>query len=221
MQDWPFPIEDDGLFKIHDALRMDMDDIKAIAERLSLASTVHSWENLAFTNVWTHFEKWVHEHHETEENIFFPWIATRIELPERLASDHVALMDMLLECARLVEGHKYKEFSSAFTTFKTEMELHFVEEEKVIMPQLRDNFTRAEQKLVDAEIAKNLKLLDIGHLLRPLDKKAQIKWMKSVAEIPAIIIYLVMIPAIWHFNRTVGKKIRALKSGEQQPGCAC
>lgn len=197
-----------------------MRDIQAIAERLSLAEEVQRWEKQAFTKLWILFEKWVHEHHDNEENIFFPWIATRVELPERLASDHVALMDMLRECTEQVNGQRYTEFVSTFTTFKREMELHFTEEENLIMLQMRNNFTRAEQKVIEAEITKSLKLLDIGHLLRPLDRKEQIRWMKSVAEMPAIIVYMVMLPVIWHFNRTIGKQIRALKSGEQPRGCA-
>lgn len=214
MQEWAFPIEEDGLFRIHDALRMDMNDIQAIAERLSLESMAQPWEKQALVQVWSRFENWVHDHHTIEEDIFFPWLATRIELPERLASDHVALMDMLLECSRLVKAHGYKDFLHAFKTFKSDMEIHFEEEEKAIMSQMRNHFTRAEQKVVDDKIAKRSKLSDIGHLLRPLDRKAQIKWMKTVVELPTIVIYLVMIPAIWHFNRTVGKKIQALKSGE-------
>ena len=221
MHDWPFPIEDDGFYKIHDALRMDMNDIQAIAERLSSTQEVQHWEKQAFTKVWTLFEEWVHEHHENEEKVFFPWIATRVELPERLTSDHLTLMDMLRECAKLVEKHRYMDFLPAFKALKIEMELHFAEEEKAIMTQMRDSFTRAEQKVVEAEIAKNLKLMDIGHLLRPLDRKEQIRWMKSVAEIPTIVIYIIMLPAIWQFNRKVGKKFQALKSGEHQPGCAC
>lgn len=198
-----------------------MNDIQAIAERLSSTHEVLQWEKQALTKLWTLFEEWVHEHHENEEKIFFPWIATRVELPERLTSDHLTLMDMLRECGKLVKEQRYMDFLSAFKELKTEMELHFAEEEKAIMTQMRDNFTRAEEKVVEAEIAKNLKIVDIGHLLRPLDRKEQIRWMKSVAEIPTIAIYIIMLPAIWHFNRKVSKKIHALKSGEQQPGCAC
>jgi iron-sulfur cluster repair protein YtfE (RIC family) len=102
MQDWTFPLEDDGLFKIHNALRMDMSDFQDIAERLSSTQEVQQWEKQALAQVWSFFENTVHEHHDNEEQIFFPWIATRGELPKRLASDHVALMEMLQECAKQV-----------------------------------------------------------------------------------------------------------------------
>jgi len=95
------------------------------------------------------------------------------------------------------------------------METHFAEEESTAMSQMRNNFTRTEQKVVEAEILKNLKPVDIGHLLRPLDRKEQIRWMKPVAEIPTIIIYLIMLPGIRKFKRTIGRQIQALKTGQQ------
>ena len=48
------------------------------------------------------FSTVIHHHHKNEEDIAFPYVATRAELPAKMAADHKALVAALEECAALV-----------------------------------------------------------------------------------------------------------------------
>ena len=181
------------------------------------------------------FSTVIHHHHKNEEDIAFPYVATRAELPAKMAADHKALVAALEECAALV-GQVVKGSSTPetlaqlipkFDAFAAETEEHLVEEEEGVLPAMRHFFTPAEwKKNVEEEILKNAKPRDLGWLLRQkpavADKKA---WMRQVAKLPGPVISLVMMPAINGFERDITRPMQQLISGatvpEPAPGCAC
>ena len=177
----------------------------------------------------------IHEHHKNEEVLAFPYVATRAELPEKMAADHKSLVAALDECAALVgqvvSGTSIPETLAQlipkFDAFAAETEEHLREEEVSVLPAMRHHFTPAEwKKNVEEEILKHAKPKDLGWLLRQkpnvADKRA---WMSTIAKIPGPVISLVMMPAINGFERDITKPMQQLIAGatepEPAPGCAC
>jgi hypothetical protein len=44
---------------------------------------------------WDRFTTFLHHHHANEEEIAFPYIASRTKLPERMTTDHATLVTLL------------------------------------------------------------------------------------------------------------------------------
>lgn len=79
-RDWA----DIGLLVPHEAIRREMaameNSVASLPAELSKAS---SWKGLYFSQWYVdYFYQSVHNHHDNEEEIYFPWIATKAELPE-------------------------------------------------------------------------------------------------------------------------------------------
>ncbi|KAL3771211.1 hypothetical protein ACHAWU_010298 [Discostella pseudostelligera] len=117
----------------------------------------------------TLFAKWyidyffvsVNEHHDAEEEIFFPWIKTRTPYPERLFSKcHEELIStmkqMKMACESICRnGGKnctadISLLKNTIPTFVRDMRSHLQEEEESIPALMRSHFTEEEEnKTVD------------------------------------------------------------------------
>jgi hemerythrin superfamily protein len=107
----------------------------------------------------------VHEHHDAEEKIFFPWIKTRTTYPERQFSQcHDDLISTMLHMKKACEticekGGKncVSEISllkNMIPNFVSDMRSHLHEEEESIPALMRDNFTEDEEKKIVDKILK-------------------------------------------------------------------
>lgn len=103
----------------------------------------------------------VNEHHDAEEEIFFPWIKTRTPYPERLFSKcHEELIStmkqMKMACESICRnGGKnctadISLLKNTIPTFVRDMRSHLQEEEESIPALMRSHFTEEEEnKTVD------------------------------------------------------------------------
>ena len=78
----------------HEALRHEMRAM--IVSVNSLQDDCDQWKVNFFARWYIEFfSPLIHDHHENEEEIYFPWVATRGKMPDKLAKDHVALVELL------------------------------------------------------------------------------------------------------------------------------
>ena len=162
----PVDWADTSLLIPHEAIRHQM--------KMMVQSVQAIPDNLEYDEAWkvTLFSKWyidyfyesVHEHHDNEEDIYFPWIKTRAVLPhEQFSSSHeelVSNMGSIKKICNTILDKGGKDCSDEITSlknqiraFEVDMRAHLKEEEEVIPQLLRDNFTHEEEERVVQQIS--------------------------------------------------------------------
>merc|ERR1719188_1901053 len=126
------------------------------------------WENLS-TWYQEYFYDVVHHHHDSEELLYFPWMQTRVAIPEKISTDHPELMRVmdelrdLLKSAALQPVTERAEFLAQLRekvdAFVEDMQGHLAEEEESIPRLLREaGFTHEEEGAVVGQIIQSLGL---------------------------------------------------------------
>ena len=81
-----------GWYLVHQALTKDMAlmarALKVVATQLESGSNIEAWQKAGLSTFWLRFGENLHNHHAHEEAFFFPWMATKMQMPERVADDH-------------------------------------------------------------------------------------------------------------------------------------
>ena len=107
----------------------------------------------------------VHHHHKAEEDIYFPWISTKAELPEKLTKDHTELLAAMENLKKSLSRFKSKNITATddlnqinmdLQTLIEDMEMHLTEEEELVPDLLRMHFTEDEHTAQISRIAKSL-----------------------------------------------------------------
>lgn len=118
----------------------------------------------------TIFYPFVHEHHDAEEHIYFPWLTSKpgIKLPDRLSADHVTLiagLDAIAAFEHSYPGEQQhdKLLESWAISLRSQVSAvagllrdHLQEEEQSVPNVLRDHFTPQEEVPVIGRIAAHL-----------------------------------------------------------------
>jgi hemerythrin-like domain-containing protein len=166
-QDWA----DLSLLIPHEALRHQLIALQKNVEALTTnESNIHnSKESWRFTflaeYVCDYLYENVHEHHDNEEKIYFPWISTKAKIPEKYSKSHedlVSLLDKLKETCEVILTKKgincddeVKLLQETTPKFCSDMVEHLKEEEEIIPQLLRDNFTKEEESNIVDKIVKS------------------------------------------------------------------
>lgn len=108
----------------------------------------HKWYNDYFYN-------FVKHHHNIEEEIYFPFLKTKADIPEKVVADHTELINQLDEIKDIYDFDILKE---KINKLKTSMFEHLAEEEQFIPEILRNNFTEDEEKEIVNKIIQSLGL---------------------------------------------------------------
>lgn len=185
-KDWA----DAGFLIPHEALRFSMNKMLASAEALKDDyEKKESWKVLYFAEWYVEdFASMVHDHHSNEEDIYFPWVATKAELPEKvLSKQHEDLVKMLEEMKSICISVKKKKgikcadeiqkLKEKIPLFIDDMNEHLKEEEEGIPELLRANFTHEEEQVV---VGKIIKAEGLGGTRRFLPTLLEVmdKWAK-------------------------------------------
>lgn len=163
----------EGFLVPHEALRRDLFRVEyalsLIKCQVGSAVGQQKWKVKNFFNWYTTlFAPTVHHHHDAEEDIFFPWISSRVEIKPKVSSDHAALLaqmdrieSMELRFNRNRLGKKDDGKDELFPLMVKELRdewkvlidlvLPHLAEEEEYAPQIKEKFTEAEQ---DAQVMK-------------------------------------------------------------------
>jgi hemerythrin superfamily protein len=158
-KDWA----DEGYLIPHEPIRWDLIEAERVLQEKYFNGLV-PWKVDNFYKWYDIFYGIVHHHHDNEELIFFPALAAKASVPDRLSADHKGLMQMMDDIktsraaftAATTDAEKKAaatKLRTLFTTFAKEMKQHLAEEERVITPLLRQHMTHQEH---DAIINKML-----------------------------------------------------------------
>ena len=127
--------------------------------------TVLYTENFGDYSDWKmqYFHKWyknyfynfVHHHHKIEEDIYFPFLKTKANIPEKVVTDHTELLKLLDE---IKETQNLGILRDKIQNLKNKMFEHLAEEEQFVPTILRENFTQSEEKEMIDQIIQSLGL---------------------------------------------------------------
>lgn len=223
-----FPVELDGWKVSHDSLRFfmtlmvnTMDKLIADAEADALSK-----ENIGrFTTFVDIFCKQVHDHHDHEEKIFFPWMQTKIQLPPKMSADHKTLIANLEEVQKRATALEAADTSAeqlealkscrvAFVEMQEHMCAHLKEEEEEGIPMVRENFTFQEHEVPVNAIIKSMEWFELPQTIYQMNDADRMKFMQ-VAGIPSLIIALVMKGRIRRFEKEIMTPFLAI--GQEVP----
>jgi hemerythrin-like domain-containing protein len=86
-----------GWYLVHQALNKDMalmaKALQVVAKQLESGRNLEPWQKEGLSTFWLRFGENLHAHHKHEEDFFFPWMATKMQMPERMADDHKVLLN--------------------------------------------------------------------------------------------------------------------------------
>jgi hemerythrin-like domain-containing protein len=86
---WPQTGDRDGWVLEHNAIRLDMRDYaRALATCIEQGGNLTPWQVDILQSNWSRFNAQIHTHHDIEEKLFFPFMNTKVKLPQKMSADH-------------------------------------------------------------------------------------------------------------------------------------
>mmetsp|Transcript_16207 Transcript_16207/g.25903 ORF Transcript_16207/g.25903 Transcript_16207/m.25903 type:complete len:273 (-) Transcript_16207:74-892(-) len=151
---WTYPPSSDGWIWAHNALRAELQQMTLLIAHLG-DRKLEAWEVHSMRAWWACHELHVHDHHQNEDEIMTPEMATRINLPAKLTTDHQGLISRM-EALKVLFSNltNAKELFLAWSEYQVSMLPHLFEEEQIALPLLRAFFTPAEAAALVGKILK-------------------------------------------------------------------
>mmetsp|Transcript_13495 Transcript_13495/g.45720 ORF Transcript_13495/g.45720 Transcript_13495/m.45720 type:complete len:263 (+) Transcript_13495:63-851(+) len=212
---WPYEVEQSGWFKSHEAIRADLRDTLAVIARMRTAKALEDWEVPTLRRWWAHFDAFIREHHHLEEDRLFPLVATRAELPLRLADDHAELERLLVVAEAALgacteqAGLPYVE--AAVRAVSDHMLPHLREEEADVMPALHAKFGHGEFSKFEGKFAAaDFQWFSLPHLYRPMPAADRRPHALHVFGIPAPVYDYLLARNMARFDKGPGADIQRL-----------
>lgn len=216
--EWGHPEEKDGWYLAHNALRDEVQDMKDVLKHLKNRKLL-PWEKESIATWWAAHLATIHAHHHSEDEIFTPFIETRVKYPRKLTTDHVGLVAQLNKMDALIRGgfNTATKLRAEWSTYERILKPHLREEELVGLPLLRAYFTPADVKpQVDKIIAKDPPLA-LGGFIRSMGGEGPARDFMAQEGIPFFVWYLVFKPGYQDYMAKVYCHIEALLSGTPPP----
>jgi iron-sulfur cluster repair protein YtfE (RIC family) len=216
---WTTPFEQDGWFHAHNAIRCEIKDlsdgIKTIIEKFPNGAP--TWAISSIQIVWKDHQIHVHSHHSNEDDIMFPFLRTRINVPKKLEADHGTLLQYMENVNNIVialkEGDTLERLQDSLFTYEEGMLPHLKEEEDIALPLMRAYFTPKEigpktQKIVDSSPD-----CELGSFIYYMtEHKFRSEFMKKEG-IPSFVWFLVFKKKYQYFLNNLLIHYEALKIG--------
>jgi len=195
---------------------------------------VVKWKAEVFFEWFEFFSELVHSHHDIEEKIFFPWIATKCPIPDKHMKGHVELVANLKKLGDYSKkfdkdglADLAKEFFQEWDTFVTDMEAHLAEEETDIPPILVKHFTKKEN---DKTVEKVLSFLGfegnqkelpwiVDGMIRWRGYPETKKWMKDHLPGPVRLLWKQSWRETFDANYTNRLEMLALETEPKRENC--
>ncbi|KAG2447095.1 hypothetical protein HYH02_007844 [Chlamydomonas schloesseri] len=228
---WPFPAHMDGWKQAHDAIRFEMDTLMTAIEKtrslVEAGQGLQQWQVSALQLVTANFYHGVHKHHDHEEEIFFPFMTSRVVVPHKMSADHKTLMALLDKALALANALRpshngaiakpvLADLQNTFAVLRLCMRQHLEEEEAVGLPLLRKHFSAKETQVPEKKILKGLKPADMAWFVRRLAMDQKVEMMKQ-HHIPYLVQRLVLLPAIRKDSHLYVHAYKQLVAGEALP----
>lgn len=218
--EWKVPPSEDGWVLSHDALRLDLQDMQRLLDSLSSQAAagrpLQPWQLKAALHAWRYHEHMLRVHHQTEEELYFPLLRTRFEVPQKQSADHEGILKLMQACSAgfdaaaqafdtAAAAKAVESLRQQFGQFRRLCEAHYREEEVETLPLIRRHFTPDEIRPTAKKISKAYGLLDMGNYLRPMTPEQRTAWMTRVG-MPWAVQWLMALQ-VWRYQRAVVQSV--------------
>jgi len=207
---WKTDESHDGWVHAHNAIRFEIGELKRVLTALEMR-TLAEWQVAAVQTWWANHETHVHEHHSNEDDVFNPFVRTRVIYPEKLEADHlelVAAMEAVGTHVRsLAAGSTLGRLLALWLVYEELMLPHLYEEEQVGLPLVRAYFTPKEVEKVVSSFMQKGDPVSIGSFVHVMGHKKDAKAFMRENAIP---------PFVWHVPGKGFKALRTLYRTKQQ-----
>ena len=232
---WP-DIEIDGWTYAHNAIRLDLKDTIFAVNRIYNNNKVEKWELEHLLLWWRRVYDNINMHHDHEERLFFPFLKSKIDIPDKVSDDHRELNRLVLEVSkRIIHLCNYSQVIDLLESLEQldeHMCEHLLEEEHQILPLLRKHFTPKELKPTIDKMVSEFKWYELPHYYRQLkienqyDKGQILEHTQNVLEIPGCIFKCCIWRNFSKYENQYGYLIHELKYPEEKKklkkrGCLC
>lgn len=178
-KDWA----DASLLVPHENIRREMQRMTDSADKLvelSKLKSMQSWQAVYFCEWYLDcFQPAVKEHHDVEEELYFPWLQSKTDIPDKqLSKEHEELIEMLDEITTICNiiitktgfqcQDEVSELSTKMHGFAIEMKEHMAEEERDIPPLAKQHFTASEEMKIINKIVRRSPPSDVRKFFPPL-----------------------------------------------------
>mmetsp|Transcript_5432 Transcript_5432/g.7983 ORF Transcript_5432/g.7983 Transcript_5432/m.7983 type:complete len:227 (-) Transcript_5432:121-801(-) len=205
----------------HNAIRGELADIKMALKKCEEREDLPEWAVVAIQQVWKDHSEHVHAHHENEDELFVPFLETRIKLPEKLEMDHKEIIQDMSEIDGIIKGLKpgdasmMKSLVESFTKYEVRMLPHLTEEEGSGLVLMRAYFTPKEIAPIVQKIVAKGPPVEMGSIIHYMGgKKQMMEGFMPQEGIPFFVWYLEFSGRLKYFENNFLKCVEALKTGE-------
>ena len=153
----PNPIDwaDESILLPHELIRLSILRMESVLSP-EIFGEYQDWKLENFHQWYkSYFYKFVHHHHKIEEELYFPFLAKKAPIPEKMVADHSQLMTLLDEIKSIYELNLLRR---KIQELKETMFAHLAEEESFVPSILREHFTPKEEKQIVDQIIQSLGL---------------------------------------------------------------
>jgi len=159
----PVDWADAGLLIPHEAIRRQMTMmIQSVNAMSDSPEDKEAWKLTLFSKWYIeYFYESVHEHHDAEEKLYFPWMMAKTTIPDKeFGKTHEELMSAMAEikkcCTEIIKkggkgcSAQVATLKEKVPKFEADMKAHLKEEEETVPALLREHFTQEEEgEIVD------------------------------------------------------------------------
>ena len=216
---WNHSANENGWVHAHNCIRGEIRDMDEAFHSIKTKKTngLPSWAVEIIKEIWSEHEMHVRSHHENEDAKMTPFMKKRINLPEKLESDHKIVCDCIANMTQAVdklkEGDFIDELQNLLALYEETMLPHLVEEEDVALPLLMAYFTPKEVARVVRSFTSTKS--ELGSFVHYQTVEGfRNKFMKQEG-IPGFVWILLFKPGYNYFLEHVKKPLDVLKAGEE------
>lgn len=220
---WDYPKEKDRLMLVSNAIRGEVSDLKEALTKLVERGTFLTWEIDSFCSAWSEHATHIHAHHSNDENIFHPFLATRIRLPEKLRSHHVDLSRHLNLMAGLVavlagmvepprRSGYVRSILDAMLEYEKMLLPQLAEEELQLLPLMRAYFKPDEVAPIVQKIVRTGPPCQLGSLIHYAGDEAFFAFMEQ-ESMPGYAWYFDLRSRRDNFRRSFVQNLTAITTG--------
>eukprot|EP00307_Rebecca_sp_RCC1486_P001016 CAMPEP_0119406552 /NCGR_PEP_ID=MMETSP1335-20130426/836_1 /TAXON_ID=259385 /ORGANISM="Chrysoculter rhomboideus, Strain RCC1486" /LENGTH=306 /DNA_ID=CAMNT_0007430633 /DNA_START=26 /DNA_END=946 /DNA_ORIENTATION=+ len=176
--EWPDLAEHTWILA-HKAIAHDLEDTSEALERMANEVELESWEIDLMKLWWSRCAENIVLHHSQEEEILFPYLRSKMDIPSHVSEEHEALLALMPRVAKAFEGLGDSTVPEDCLRLIDQLEEcmvpHMRGEEIAILPVMMKHFKPREILRIEREMVKGLSPLDLPHFYRPFGRDMETK----------------------------------------------
>ncbi len=189
---WKISHKDSGWVLSHNAIRAEINSMEKVLSKL--IEPLEKWQIDCIQKWWEGHYIHVKEHHSNEDDIFNPFLRTRINYPEKLETDHQGIIEIMKKINNIItsikKGEHVNELRELWNEYKKIMFPHLEEEEEIGLPLSMAYFTHKEVSEKTAQFIKNGDKRSLGSFVHWLGGKDKCKEFQKNECIPWFVWYI-------------------------------